>query len=141
MFLWYQSAESCYAYLCDVDISNSDCLDKFQCSKWFTRGWTLQELLAPNDVTFFDVNWIEFGTKESLAGHVTSITGIKYLAKFEEASIAQKFSWASKRETTRVEDTAYCLMGLFRVNMPLLCVRILPFLFLCSQSLSQVGLH
>ena len=131
MFTWYQDAESCYVYLSDVcfdsddvtmDGSDPEWLKSFQSSKWFTRGWTLQELLAPGTVVFFDKNWMEFGTKESLEDQVISITGIRHLFNIEAASIAQKFSWASKRETTRIEDTAYCLMGIFGVNMPLLYV-------------------
>jgi hypothetical protein len=55
---------------------------------------------------------------------VASITGIRHLFNFEEASIAQKFSWASERETTRIEDTAYCLVGIFGVNMALLYVDV-----------------
>jgi hypothetical protein len=124
-------AESCYVYLSDVFFkpyaptfngSDPEWLKSFQSSKWFTRGWTLQELLAPGTVVFFDKNWKEFGTKESLEDQVISITGIRHLFDFEKASIAQRFSWASKRETTRIEDTAYCLMGIFGVNMPLLYV-------------------
>ena len=131
MFTWYQDAESCYVYLSDVcfdsddvtmDGSDPEWLKSFQSSKWFTRGWTLQELLAPGTVVFFDKNWMEFGTKESLEDQVISITGIRHLFNIEAASIAQRFSWASKRETTRIEDTAYCLMGIFGVNMPLLYV-------------------
>jgi hypothetical protein len=90
----------------------------FRNSKWFTRGWTLQELLAPSAVVFYNHDWIEIGTKSSLYDLITSITGIKPLANYAEASIAQKMSWASQRETTREEDIAYCLMGLFGVNMP-----------------------
>ena len=128
-------AESCYVYLSDVFFkpyaptfngSDPEWLKSFQSSKWFTRGWTLQELLAPGTVVFFDKNWMEFGTKESLEDQVISITGIRHLFDFEKASIAQRFSWASKRETTRIEDTAYCLMGIFGVNMPLLYVGSLP---------------
>ena len=94
----------------------------FHASKWFTRGWTLQELLAPDILIFFDKNWKRIGTRESLKEEVSAITGIQDLSNFDRASIAQRFSWASKRETTRVEDTAYCLMGLFGVNMALLYV-------------------
>jgi hypothetical protein len=109
------------AYLSDVPEGDEDpCLADsfFRRSKWFTRGWTLQELLAPSTVVFFNRNWIEIGTKSSLYDTIVSITGIKRLANFEEACVAQKMSWASRRETTRLEDMAYCLMGLFGVNMP-----------------------
>lgn len=123
MFEWYRRAEVCYAYISDVSLAESDHYVKesaFRRSKWFTRGWTLQELLAPQWVEFYDQNWEEIGTKSSLADLITSITGITHLFNFEDACIAQKMSWASRRETTRVEDQAYCLMGLFDVHMPLL---------------------
>jgi hypothetical protein len=67
---------------------------------------------------FFDSEWNEIGTKSSLRGLITSITGIAHLFNFHDASVAQKMCWAAKRETTRVEDMAYCLMGLFGVQMP-----------------------
>jgi hypothetical protein len=121
MFRWYKNAEVCYAYLVDVPDGTEDPRlpdSFFRRSKWFTRGWTLQELLAPSTVVFFDCNWVEIGTKSSLYDTIVSITGIKLLANFEEACVAQKMSWASRRETTRLEDMAYCLMGLFGVNMP-----------------------
>jgi hypothetical protein len=121
MFRWYQDAQVCYAYLSDVPEGDGDpsaAGSAFRKSKWFTRGWTLQELLAPSRVVFYDHNWIEIGTKSSLYKLITAITGIKPLFKYEHASIAQKMSWASRRETTREEDMAYCLMGLFGVNMP-----------------------
>jgi hypothetical protein len=91
---------------------------EFRNSRWFTRGWTLQELLAPIRVTFYDLEWVEIGTKMSLRKLISSITGIRFLFTTEKASIAQKMSWASDRVTTRIEDQAYCLMGLFGVNMP-----------------------
>jgi hypothetical protein len=69
-------------------------------------------------VVFFDHNWSEIGTKSSLYDAMVSITGIQHLVDFEEACVAQKMSWASRRKTTRLEDMAYCLMGLFAVNMP-----------------------
>jgi hypothetical protein len=126
MFRWYQDAEICYAYLSDVAPRDEGIdLGAFQASKWFKRGWTLQELLAPHDLRFFDKDWKEIGTKESMEEAIKATTGIQYLFSFEEASIAQKMSWASERETTRVEDRAYCLMGIFGVNMPPLYVRIL----------------
>jgi hypothetical protein len=125
MFQWYKDAQVCYAYLIDVPVKEEDHEREgsaFRKSKWFTRGWTLQELLAPQTVIFFNYAWNEIGTKSSLDALVTSITNIDrtFLESFDYASIAQKFSWASSRQTLRVEDTAYCLMGLFGVNMPLL---------------------
>ncbi|PQE03869.1 hypothetical protein CJF30_00006594 [Rutstroemia sp. NJR-2017a BBW] len=97
-----------------------DDLSSFRKSKWFTRGWTLQELLAPDRVEFFDRDWKPIGTKLGFTDLVQSITGITHLVDYKEASVAQKMSWASKRETTRLEDQAYCLLGLFNVSMPLL---------------------
>lgn len=120
MFRWYRDAEICYAYLSDVSgpLTNSENMDAFRFSKWFTRGWTLQELLAPDELTFFDKNWLEIGTKEGLRENISKVTGIEHLFNFEDASVAQKMSWASRRETTRLEDQAYCLLGIFGVNMP-----------------------
>lgn len=94
-------------------------------SKWFTRGWTLQELIAPSDVVFCDRSWREIGTRESLSDDIAAITGIdagllRMERKPADFSVAQRMSWAATRRTTRVEDEAYCLMGLFDVNMPLL---------------------
>jgi hypothetical protein len=121
MFDWYRNAQVCYAYLSDVSSASSshhDLNSSFRNSKWFTRGWTLQELLAPHWIQFFDEEWTEIGTKSSLRELITSITGIEHLFNFNDASVAQKMCWASNRETTRLEDQAYCLMGLFGVKMP-----------------------
>jgi hypothetical protein len=115
MFEWYRDAQVCYAYLSDVGPEPNS---TFEQSKWFTRGWTLQELLAPEIMVFFDRDWKEIGTKLRMRKLIESVTGITHLINFELASVAQKMSWASKRQTTRVEDKAYCLMGLFGVNMP-----------------------
>jgi hypothetical protein len=125
MFQWYKDAQVCYAYLIDVPIEEENherSGSAFRNSEWFTRGWTLQELLAPETVVFFNQAWDEIGTKRSLNALISSITNIdeKFLDQFDHASVAQKFSWASSRQTLRVEDTSYCLMGLFGVNMPLL---------------------
>ncbi|KAL5313587.1 hypothetical protein ACEPPN_018008 [Leptodophora sp. 'Broadleaf-Isolate-01'] len=121
MFEWYRRAEVCYAYLSDVNFKkgNRYTLEKdFARSAWFTRGWTLQELLAPQWVEFYDINWQEIGTKSSLAPLIKFITGISHLLNYAEASIAQKMCWASLRQTTRIEDQAYCLLGIFGVHMP-----------------------
>lgn len=124
MYKWYQDARVCYAFLSDVTYSRNESIGRigsdFRGSKWFTRGWTLQELLAPLSVVFFDKNWIELGTKSSLKSLLQGITGIKseHLFDSETASVAQKMSWAAFRTTTRIEDTAYCLLGIFKVNMP-----------------------
>jgi hypothetical protein len=124
MFQWYQNAAVCYAYLFDVGNSESSPRENFAESAWWTRGWTLQELIAPVNVEFFNSNWYKLGTKKSLSPDIAAITGIDVKAllgtTFDSFSIAQKMSWASKRTTTRVEDRAYSLLGLFGVNMPLL---------------------
>ena len=125
MFQWYRDAEVCYSYLADVPSSDRPLskTSKFRKSRWFTRGWTLQELLAPLYVVFFGDDWTEIGTKSSLQEAISSVTGIHsqvLLMNYAgEISVAQRMAWASRRETARVEDKAYCLMGLFRVNMPM----------------------
>jgi hypothetical protein len=96
-----------------------------QQSRWFTRGWTLQELVAPKDVQFFAAEWCLIGHKESLAKSLAKITKVPqdillHLRSLSDCSIAQRMSWASQRRTTRIEDIAYCLMGIFDVQMPLL---------------------
>ncbi|KAF2801912.1 HET-domain-containing protein [Mytilinidion resinicola] len=127
MYRWYWDAVECYAYLADVslaDLSLADFGKRFKGSRWFKRGWTLQELIAPRFVVFFDSRWIEIGTKASLRKEITAITGIPEQVlstrRFSEYSIAQTMSWASKRQTSRVEDIAYSLLGLFDVNMPMI---------------------
>ncbi|KAL1600119.1 hypothetical protein SLS59_006193 [Nothophoma quercina] len=127
MYQWYWNAEICYAHL--VDVIKDPLLDgndaSFIASRWFSRGWTLQELLAPETVEFYDGNWQILGTKLSLLDSICEASQIdmKYLLKRElikEASIATIFSWASRRKTTRSEDIAYCLLGLVSINMPML---------------------
>lgn len=119
MYRWYEEAQVCYVYMTDVSSASPQ---RFQWSRWFTRGWTLQELLAPSTVVFYDKDWIEIGTRWSLRGEISRATGITYesMIRPKDSSIATKMSWASNRRTTRVEDIAYCLMGLFDINMPLL---------------------
>lgn len=130
MYAWYANAEVCYAYLSDVSADrpcDGGINSQFACSRWFTRGWTLQELLAPEKVIFFSQDWQEIGTKDELAEILSAITHIdeEYLLRGDDfglssASIAKRMSWAADRQTTRPEDIAYCLMGIFSVNMPLL---------------------
>ncbi|KAH8800328.1 heterokaryon incompatibility protein-domain-containing protein [Xylogone sp. PMI_703] len=126
MFQWYREAALCYVYLSDVDSSEDPTTGRssFFRSRWFTRGWTLQELLAPAEVVFLSSDWVEIGSKKSLLSTVSRIAGIDEKALDEyrgtEYSVAQKMSWAAARQTTRIEDEAYCLMGLFEINMPLL---------------------
>lgn len=129
MWKWYWRASICYAFLSDVSQSatpnREELMQSFKNSRWFTRGWTLQELLAPAVVEFYDSNWTILGTKSSLLDIISDITRIDRLAlssrsKIRLASVAQKLSWAAKRVTSREEDIAYCLLGLLNVNMPLL---------------------
>ena len=133
MYLWYESAYICYAYLADVSgsMDHQTWSVEFAQSRWFTRGWTLQELLAPSKLVFFDRHWQTIGTKAEMQTQISHITGIPdhiLDAGSEDPvspsplapSIAMRMSWASKRQTTRIEDMAYCLMGIFGVNMPLL---------------------
>lgn len=120
MYAWYEKAAVCYAYLSDVPI-NTFVMN----SRWFTRGWTLQELLAPQHVRFYSREWLLIGTKHGLAHTIAKITGISEqilngAESIHAASTARKMSWASERSTTKIEDIAYCLMGIFDVNMPLL---------------------
>ena len=125
MYRWYGEAQICYAYLADVDSAGRNdplTMKGFERSRWFTRGWTLQELLAPDFLVFYDKAWVEIGTRSSLGKKISKITGIKrdHMIRPLKASVAAKMSWASDRTTTRIEDIAYSLMGLFEVNMPLL---------------------
>ncbi|KAI0407312.1 HET-domain-containing protein [Xylaria palmicola] len=128
MFAWYKNAKVCYVFLEDVSThlpGQVRLLDVFQRSRWFTRGWTLQELLAPDYILFFSREWVELGTKKGLASSISLATGIDRLCLCKEKglheySIAQRMSWAGTRATTREEDIAYSLLGMFNINMPLL---------------------
>ncbi|KAF2998222.1 hypothetical protein E8E13_005402 [Curvularia kusanoi] len=140
MYRWYQEAEICFAYLegasPDLFVSKQP-----HTVRWFTRGWTLQELLAPREVAFFGSEWFFLGTRTEHAAALSEMTGIHAEAlqrpperstkrrgtdftttykPIPSFSIAKRMSWAAKRITTRSEDLAYCLLGLFNVNMPLL---------------------
>lgn len=129
MYIWYQNAEQCYAYLSDVitKVSGSESLPLLTQSQWFKRGWTLQELIAPSNVTFFSKSWVKLGNRndDNFKETLSLLTGIdvKFLdhsSPIEIASLAKRMSWAADRRTTRPEDIAYCLMGIFFVNMPML---------------------
>ncbi|KAJ5376515.1 heterokaryon incompatibility protein-domain-containing protein [Penicillium cosmopolitanum] len=120
MFRWYQQAKKCYAYLADVHT-----IEQLSSSKWFERGWTLQEFLAPSKIHFFSDDWTMLGKKKTLIDTLVKITRIphKVLSQpiyLNEVCIAKKMSRVSQRKTTRPEDMAYCLMGIFNINMPLL---------------------
>jgi hypothetical protein len=145
MYAWYQRSTVCYVYLSDVTskidppwilpadehleederirLEGSD----FAKSRWFTRGWTLQELLAPKHIEFYSKDWIRLGNLEELLAAVVHITKIDRQVLTQERDlnlsrlcVARKMSWAAKRQTSRIEDQAYCLMGIFEVHMPLL---------------------
>ena len=130
MYAWYEAAVECLAYLEDVTYAKGGLsnmpfsLVDFGASRWFTRGWTLQELIAPKKVTFYSRGWTVLGTKAELAKLISEITSIPVqiltTPDLESVSVAQKMSWASFRKTTRKEDIAYCLLGLFGVHMPLI---------------------
>lgn len=124
MFKWYQKAGVCYAYLSDVPGQDHD-YAALRKSRWFRRGWTLQELIAPPQMIFFASDWSQIGPRQYLRAKITEICSIEeeYLtghADMTTASIAKKMSWVALRQTTRKEDLAYCLMGIFDINMPLL---------------------
>jgi hypothetical protein len=155
MFRWYLNSSICYAYLEDVsdeslrgpwdtEMNNFILRDALGRSRWFTRGWTLQELIAPKDVVFYSRIWSEFGSKESLIDFISLITGINedilrcgidkrqthtssaeflnlwWEKKISSKSVATRMSWFGDRQTTRPEDVAYSLLGIFGVQMPLL---------------------
>jgi len=133
MWEWYRRSKVCYAYLSDVppDTVGEETYSNLSQSRWFTRGWTLQELIAPGLVVFYDEAWNLIGRKRrdyydrkfmKRLGQITGI-GLKVLeepSSFRLYSVAQRMSWASNRTTTRLEDCAYSLLGLFEINMPLL---------------------
>ncbi|KAM5542165.1 hypothetical protein V8D89_004038 [Ganoderma adspersum] len=128
MYAWYKAADVCYAYLADVppDEDPHEDHSAFRRSRWFTRGWTLQELIAPRNLLFLSGRWMVLGSKEKFADLVSAITGISVKALHHpdsvtrSFSVAQRLSWAASRETTREEDRAYSLLGLFDINMPTL---------------------
>jgi hypothetical protein len=139
MYRWYLKCDVCIAYLEDVslesDLNEVDhnahiathllLYPTFSQARWFKRGWTLQELIAPHNLCFYDSDWTKIGEKQELLEDIQQITGIdsdilRDQRLLHHQSIAHKMSWASRRETTRVEDIAYCLMGIFKINMPLL---------------------
>ena len=129
MFRWYQNAARCYVYLSDVSKPDNRADDQgaweeaFRKSQWFTRGWTLQELIAPKLVDFFSLEGERLGSKLSLVSKIHEITGIANNALRGELlsnfSIKERRSWAERRNTTIEEDKAYCLIGIFDISMVL----------------------
>jgi hypothetical protein len=130
MFRWYRRAARCYVYMSDVRHADGGSGDyygitqPFHKSEWFNRGWTLQELIAPNFEEFFDQRGTRIGDKHSLLRELNEITDIPSYAlschRLSNFTIKSRLSWASRRVTSREEDEAYCLLGIFGVHMPLL---------------------
>ncbi|KAI0769311.1 HET-domain-containing protein [Trametes elegans] len=125
MYQWYAQAGVCYAFLHDVDGAHDPRAlgSQFRQSRWFRRGWTLQELIAPRELVFVSKQWRPFGTKRSLADVVEDVTGVEravleHRRPLSSVSVARRMAWAAQRKTTRVEDEAYALMGIFGVNIP-----------------------
>ena len=131
MFHWYRNAAKCYVYLSDVSTTKRKASNEFfeltwesafQASRWFTRGWTLQELLAPGTVEFFSREGKLLGDKSTLERQVHKITGIPILAlqgtPLSQFGVEERLSWAENRKTKRKEDKAYSLLGIFNVYMP-----------------------
>jgi hypothetical protein len=129
MFRWYAGAVKCYVYLRDVSTESLESTSAssrswepaFRSSRWFRRGWTLQELLAPRCVEFFDSHGTRLGDKESLEQVLHEVTKIPPCAlrnaPLDEFSVDERMSWVEDRKTKRGEDKAYSLSGLFGVSM------------------------
>ncbi|KXJ91873.1 heterokaryon incompatibility protein-domain-containing protein [Microdochium bolleyi] len=130
MYQWYGMASVCYAFLADAESSTD-----LQACRYFTRGWTLQEMIAPSQLKFYNREWRCLGSRGDMSQQLSEITQIplellvdrethlqsRYsMHILQTTSVATRMSWASKRNTARPEDIAYCLMGIFGVNMPLL---------------------
>ncbi|KAK1590162.1 uncharacterized protein LY79DRAFT_471987, partial [Colletotrichum navitas] len=130
MFQWYRQADVCFVLLSDLPPKTrpqpppEDAAALGVC-RWLSRGWTLQELMAPTYVKFYDAGWQYWFTKDGEASTLSAITGIDHdvLALKKEMTavpVAVKMLWASRRKTTRVEGQAYPLLGLFDIDMPML---------------------
>ncbi|KAK8055348.1 hypothetical protein PG993_000575 [Apiospora rasikravindrae] len=121
MYTWYKNAARCYVYLEDVEHFTAE---DFRKCRWSSRGWTLQELIAPADVRFYCKHWDFMFTKEECVFVLSETLGIRpeilLTCDPSLASAAERMSWAARRVTTRPEDMAYCLLGIFDVNMPML---------------------
>lgn len=133
MFRWYRDAARCYVYMSDVSTpALSFSAERyreiweaeFRQSRWFTRGWTLQELLAPTHVEFYSSRYQRLGTKDSLRSLIASIANIPVSAlqgrPLKSFEVKERMTWAAERQTTEEEDGAYCLLGIFDVFMPLI---------------------
>lgn len=133
MFRWYQGAAKCYVFMSDVKVPDGvddppafkvTWMNAFRRSRWFTRGWTLQELLAPASVEFFSREGKWLGNKLSLEREIHEITQIPIealrQAHFSEFSIEERLRWTAGRSTTKPEDKAYSLLGIFNIFLPLI---------------------
>ena len=131
MFRWYHNATKCYVHLPDISIGGSienelssqwTWKPAFQHSRWFTRGWTVQELIAPKSVEFYSAEGERLSDKNSLVQEIHEITGITVQAlqgsPLSSFSVDERMSWAARRETKREEDAAYSLLGIFDIYMP-----------------------
>jgi hypothetical protein len=134
MYRWYKNVAVCYADLEDIGPELSPDFSEIRIARWFTRGWILQELVAPRGVKFYVKGWTFISSKSQsengdvdLSPVLKDITGIdSHILRNPTStsvlslSAAKRMSWASKRQTTRIEDLAYSLMGIFDINMPIL---------------------
>jgi hypothetical protein len=129
MFHWYQSAAKCYVYLSDVSTADGEggrqpsaWHSAFAKSRWFTRGWTLQELLAPSEVEFFSKEGVCLGNRLELKHQIHDITNISLRAlsgaPLVEFGVDERLSWAEGRSTTLKEDKVYALLGIFGISLP-----------------------
>jgi hypothetical protein len=124
MYQWYSDAVVCYVALMDLPVGGQLAEDLSYC-RWFTRGWTLQEMLAPTILKFYDQEWNYVGTKHDLGDLLSDITGVASAVLWQQVklaniSVATKMAWISRRPTKRMEDIAYCMLGIFDVHMPLI---------------------
>jgi hypothetical protein len=124
MYQWYRDATVCFVYLEDLK-PDAVIKDALPHCRWFTREWTLQEFIALKDMAFYDMAWNHKGTKISMFNFLSKFTKIppdilKRSGTLYNYSVASRMTWAAHRETTRIEDTAYCLLGIFDVDMPLI---------------------
>lgn len=130
MFCWHHNAAKCYVYLSDISVGEDyhwkeqRCKSDFQKSRWFTRGWTLQELLAPKSVDFFSRERRQIGDKLTLERPIHETTQIPVSAlrgtPLSDFSANERMRWIATRDTKRKEDKVYCLMGIFNVFIPLI---------------------
>ena len=133
MFRWYKEAAICYVFLTDVSTakrrSNSESFrfswePAFRSSRWFTRGWTLQELLAPRKLQFFSREEKPLGSINDLIDVVQDVTNLPTTAlrgaSLDKFQIEERLAWTKDRTTMRQEDKVYSLLGLFGIFMPLI---------------------